>query len=189
MFCPQDSTCSLVEKHNHSFAIFPINIVSSCTREEKKRKKLSTPPNSHRYGSQVTEEVDDSSRMSSTSANRELETKASELNKLQKGKPPINFRFSCSYDQHDLCTHQYFNSNTAGLLYLDLMLSIYLHEKPNMLLDSSDIAKNHQVRKKYTIQLGENELVLKVLPPLSLVFLLFSSRCFCIVHQCGMEGQ
>ncbi|CAN1227367.1 Prefoldin subunit 6 [Linum grandiflorum] len=24
-----------------------------------------------------------------------------------------------------------------------------------------DIAKNHQVRKKYTIQLGENELVLK----------------------------
>lgn len=27
----------------------------------------------------------------------------------------------------------------------------------------SDIAKNHQVRKKYTIQLGENELVLKVL--------------------------
>ncbi|XVF87180.1 hypothetical protein PTKIN_Ptkin18bG0098200 [Pterospermum kingtungense] len=26
-----------------------------------------------------------------------------------------------------------------------------------------DIAKNHQVRKKYTIQLGENELVLKVL--------------------------
>nr|KJB69810.1 hypothetical protein B456_011G043400 [Gossypium raimondii] len=26
-----------------------------------------------------------------------------------------------------------------------------------------DIAKNHQVRKKYTIQLGENELVLKEL--------------------------
>jgi hypothetical protein len=26
----------------------------------------------------------------------------------------------------------------------------------------TDIAKNHQVRKKYTIQLGENELVLKV---------------------------
>ncbi|CAN1227365.1 Prefoldin subunit 6, partial [Linum grandiflorum] len=28
---------------------------------------------------------------------------------------------------------------------------------------SADIAKNHQVRKKYTIQLGENELVLKEL--------------------------
>ncbi|KHG06203.1 Prefoldin subunit 6 [Gossypium arboreum] len=28
---------------------------------------------------------------------------------------------------------------------------------------SPDIAKNHQVRKKYTIQLGENELVLKEL--------------------------
>ncbi|CAI0548516.1 unnamed protein product, partial [Linum tenue] len=27
----------------------------------------------------------------------------------------------------------------------------------------ADIAKNHQVRKKYTIQLGENELVLKEL--------------------------
>ncbi|CDP08895.1 unnamed protein product [Coffea canephora] len=31
---------------------------------------------------------------------------------------------------------------------------------PNLLLH---IAKNHQVRKKYTIQLGENELVLKEL--------------------------
>ncbi|CAH9093463.1 unnamed protein product [Cuscuta epithymum] len=30
-----------------------------------------------------------------------------------------------------------------------------------------DIAKNHQVRKKYTIQLGENELVLKELDLLS----------------------
>ncbi|CAI0545116.1 unnamed protein product, partial [Linum tenue] len=28
---------------------------------------------------------------------------------------------------------------------------------------AADIAKNHQVRKKYTIQLGENELVLKEL--------------------------
>jgi hypothetical protein len=33
----------------------------------------------------------------------------------------------------------------------------------------TDIAKNHQVRKKYTIQLGENELVLKV----GLFFFLF----------------
>ncbi|CAL9011044.1 unnamed protein product [Prunus brigantina] len=31
----------------------------------------------------------------------------------------------------------------------------------------SDISKNHQVRKKYTIQLGENELVLKELDLLS----------------------
>ncbi|PQQ20419.1 prefoldin subunit 6 [Prunus yedoensis var. nudiflora] len=30
-----------------------------------------------------------------------------------------------------------------------------------------DISKNHQVRKKYTIQLGENELVLKELDLLS----------------------
>ncbi|KAF5944801.1 hypothetical protein HYC85_018878 [Camellia sinensis] len=29
--------------------------------------------------------------------------------------------------------------------------------------ENSNIAKNHQVRKKYTIQLGENELVLKEL--------------------------
>lgn len=36
----------------------------------------------------------------------------------------------------------------------------------------SDIAKNHQVRKKYTIQLGENELVLKV------GFLLYSPLVF-----------
>jgi len=38
----------------------------------------------------------------------------------------------------------------------------------------SDIAKNHQVRKKYTIQLGENELVLKVSSYFSLfLFFLF----------------
>ncbi|KAK7841224.1 prefoldin subunit 6 [Quercus suber] len=32
-----------------------------------------------------------------------------------------------------------------------------------MVYNLSDISKNHQVRKKYTIQLGENELVLKEL--------------------------
>ncbi|KAG7019532.1 Prefoldin subunit 6, partial [Cucurbita argyrosperma subsp. argyrosperma] len=69
----------------------------------------------------ATEEVDDSARMSSTSAvrelQRELESKANDLSKLQKGKSLID----------------------------------------------SHIAKNHQIRKKYTIQLGENELVLKEL--------------------------
>lgn len=48
------------------------------------------------------------------------------------------------------------------LSYLYSVLSIYFHEKPNVVMDLSDIAKNHQVRKKYTVQLGENELVLKV---------------------------
>ncbi|KAL6333195.1 hypothetical protein AAG906_028378 [Vitis piasezkii] len=56
---------------------------------------------------------------------RELETKANDLSKLQKGK---------------LSTHA-------------LILALTLQ--------SSNISKNHQVRKKYTIQLGENELVLK----------------------------
>ena len=36
---------------------------------------------------------------------------------------------------------------------------------------AADIAKNHQVRKQYTIQLGENELVLKVFPFTLLIFL------------------
>ncbi|RVW16655.1 Prefoldin subunit 6 [Vitis vinifera] len=58
---------------------------------------------------------------------RELETKANDLSKLQKGK---------------LSTHA-------------LILAL--------ILQSSNISKNHQVRKKYTIQLGENELVLKEL--------------------------
>ncbi|KAI3939185.1 hypothetical protein MKX01_002053 [Papaver californicum] len=39
-----------------------------------------------------------------------------------------------------------------------------LENKANDLSElQKDIAKNHQVRKKYTIQLGENELVLKEL--------------------------
>ncbi|KAK6264490.1 hypothetical protein SCA6_019924 [Theobroma cacao] len=52
---------------------------------------------------------------------RDLENKANDLSKLQKGKPNET------------------------------------HAQP------SYIAKNHQVKKKYTIQLGENELVLKEL--------------------------
>ena len=42
-----------------------------------------------------------------------------------------------------------------------------------MVYNLSDIAKNYQVRKKYTIQLGENELVLKVSLPLSHLFIPF----------------
>ncbi|CAH2034427.1 unnamed protein product [Thlaspi arvense] len=52
---------------------------------------------------------------------RDLENKANDLGKIQKGRFP---RFFSPF--------------------------------------SMNIAKNHQLRKKYTIQLGENELVLKV---------------------------
>lgn len=48
-----------------------------------------------------------------------------------------------------------------------------------------DIGKNHQVRKKYTIQLGENELVLKVrhMPIiLILIFLLFVEVLRLCIH-------
>jgi len=46
--------------------------------------------------------------------------------------------------------------------------------RTQMFYTLSDIAKNHQVRKKYTIQLGENELVLKVSSYFSLfLFFLF----------------
>ncbi|KAE8655326.1 Prefoldin subunit 6 [Hibiscus syriacus] len=41
-------------------------------------------------------------------------------------------------------------------------LSKLQNGKPNQ-IRSHHVAKNHQVRKKYTIQLGENELVLKEL--------------------------
>ncbi|KAL6197384.1 hypothetical protein ACLB2K_032993 [Fragaria x ananassa] len=63
---------------------------------------------------------------------RELETKANDLSKIQKG-----------------------NSYTSLSLSLSLSLRLY------------NISKNHQVRKKYTIQVGENELVLKELDLLS----------------------
>ena len=115
--------------------------------------------------------------MSSTSAvrelQRELETKANDLSKLQKGKSLIDSRF---LHVHSISTI-YWNINISihilcCLFYLDSILSIFFHEKPNVVMDFSDIAKNHQIRKKYTIQLGENELVLKVFPrlwPVSLV--------------------
>ncbi|WVZ77153.1 hypothetical protein U9M48_025051 [Paspalum notatum var. saurae] len=40
-----------------------------------------------------------------------------------------------------------------------------------LLLPSADISKNHQVRKQYTIQVGENELVLKARAPAALPLL------------------
>uniref|UniRef100_A0A7N2LQI9 Prefoldin subunit 6 n=1 Tax=Quercus lobata TaxID=97700 RepID=A0A7N2LQI9_QUELO len=52
-------------------------------------------------------------------------------------------------------------SNDLSKLQKGMYFFIYMHSK--MVYNLSDIAKNHQVRKKYTIQLGENELVLKEL--------------------------
>nr|XP_010915565.1 prefoldin subunit 6 isoform X1 [Elaeis guineensis] len=48
-----------------------------------------------------------------------------------------------------------------------------------------DIAKNHQVRKQYTIQLGENELVLKVFP----LTLLFFLRSFGYVSRIDVDAH
>ncbi|KAJ0791438.1 putative prefoldin beta [Helianthus annuus] len=74
-----------------------------------------------------------SSSSSSRELQKELEAKANDLSKIQKGKSSscffIIFLFCC---------------NIIMILF-------------------TDISKNHQVRKKYTIQLGENELVLKEL--------------------------
>ena len=72
---------------------------------------------------------------------RDLENKANDLSKLQKGNsfPPQSPSF-------------------LTLIYYCVNIFYWFN-----LINSSDIAKNHQVRKKYTIQLGENELVLKVL--------------------------
>lgn len=83
-------------------------------------------------------------KMSSSTAvrdlQRDLENKANDLGKIQKGRffrffSPFLIFFFCFWRRETLlfsCVH------------------------------ISDIAKNHQLRKKYTIQLGENELVLKV---------------------------
>lgn len=129
--------------------------------------------------------------MSSTSAlrelQRELETKANDLSKLQKGKTLIDYRFLPVV--HSISTF-YRNINISiqilrRLCYLDSILSIYFHKKPNMVMDLSDIAKNHQVRKKYTIQLGENELVLKVFSPLSLV----SFTCLLVHGSVARRGS
>lgn len=68
---------------------------------------------------------------------RDLENKANDLNKLQKG---------------------FFNTSPRRHIYYflyPLLSQLFVYKR-------ADIAKNHQVRKKYTIQLGENELVLKV---------------------------
>ncbi|KAL9313647.1 hypothetical protein ACSQ67_019099 [Phaseolus vulgaris] len=67
---------------------------------------------------------------------RDLENKANDLSKLQKGTltiPPIYYL--------SICFHC---SNSCNEFFF------------------AEIAKNHQMRKKYTIQLGENELVLKL---------------------------
>lgn len=74
---------------------------------------------------------------------RDLENKANDLNKLQKG---ILQFFCYSYPN----THRY---TLFVIIVCWNQLFVY---------DVTDISKNHQVRKKYTIQLGENELVLKV---------------------------
>ncbi|RRT70984.1 hypothetical protein B296_00033309 [Ensete ventricosum] len=54
--------------------------------------------------------------------------------------------------------------------------SLAFYASPVLPFSAADIAKNHQVRKQYTIQLGENELVLKACIPLSQsYFVLFRS--------------
>ncbi|KAI4365203.1 hypothetical protein MLD38_021210 [Melastoma candidum] len=60
---------------------------------------------------------------------------------------------------------------TEGAMGSSMALRELQRELENKANDLSkiqkDISKNHQVRKKYTIQLGENELVLKELDLLS----------------------
>ncbi|KAF8036657.1 hypothetical protein BT93_C2398 [Corymbia citriodora subsp. variegata] len=72
---------------------------------------------------------------------RDLENKANDLSKLQKGK--------CS------------NNLFVFIYVIGNIIMAYDTLTANEI--STDFAKNHQVRKKYTIQLGENELVLKEL--------------------------
>jgi len=71
---------------------------------------------------------------------RELENKANDLSKLQKGTLTIPLIYYCSIWFH--------SSNSCNEFPIFFFFA--------------EIAKNHQMRKKYTIQLGENELVLKV---------------------------
>ncbi|PON44268.1 Prefoldin beta-like [Trema orientale] len=71
---------------------------------------------------------------------RELENKANDLSKLQKGKSLL------------LALQNFLSFSSHAFLQTD-------GDHYNRM----NIAKNHQVRKKYTIQLGENELVLKEL--------------------------
>lgn len=72
---------------------------------------------------------------------RELENKANDLNKLQKGNHLFTILF------HFFTLYTFLLISSKSLIFFFFF---------------ADIAKNHQVRKKYTIQLGENELVLKV---------------------------
>ncbi|KAK1426634.1 hypothetical protein QVD17_15311 [Tagetes erecta] len=80
-----------------------------------------------------------SSSNASRELQKELEAKANDLSKIQKG-----------------------NSSSSSFFFLLFVLffSVFLSD---VLIRCTDISKNHQVRKKYTIQLGENELVLKEL--------------------------
>ncbi|RXH98973.1 hypothetical protein DVH24_011298 [Malus domestica] len=108
-------------QHNSQPKIIPNRNRISNKKPERKARGLSS----------CAEAAADSSKsMASSSAlrelQRELEAKANDLSKIQKGKSYIHI---CVY--------------TAAL------------------------ESNHQVRKKYTIQLGENELVLKELDLLS----------------------
>ncbi|KAJ0973958.1 hypothetical protein J5N97_015923 [Dioscorea zingiberensis] len=73
---------------------------------------------------------------------RDLEAQANILSKIQKGNHvPLNLSLKFQ-------TLTLFLSSISSLLLLTIR---------------ADISKNHQVRKQYTIQLGENELVLKEL--------------------------
>jgi hypothetical protein len=71
---------------------------------------------------------------------KDLEVQANALSKIQKGtRSPYS---------HESPSHA---SASKSYLTSDLRCSS----------SPADIAKNHQVRKQYTIQVGENELVLK----------------------------
>ena len=66
-----------------------------------------------------------------------------------------------------------------------------MNRSSNMVYTFSDIGKNHQVRKKYTIQLGENELVLKVSVSLFLIYLFpfFFFLRFCLFSGKAKENE
>ncbi|PPR84244.1 hypothetical protein GOBAR_AA36471 [Gossypium barbadense] len=84
---------------------------------------------------------------------RDLENKANDLSKLQKGK---------TNETHSQLLLFFFSLFPIcfQILRLRSPIVLFMYSLNGL---SPDIAKNHQVRKKYTIQLGENELVLKEL--------------------------
>lgn len=108
---------------------------------------------------------------------RELEAKASDLSKLQKGKQQFALVFSHLLTKRPLPSINPKLPRVIFCVYLRISVSVFVcFVKIGALTRYTllpDIAKNHQVRKKYTIQLGENELVLKVSFSLSLL-------CACI---------